>query len=322
MKIGIIGGGAFGTALAANYAHAERDVVLWMRDEKCCREINQSRRNSKYLPEISLPKGILATTRISDISQTELNLLVLPAQKTREWLVENGKYLNDRPLLACAKGVDMTNHKVQTDLIQDAIPNIKTGAISGPGFAVEIASGLPTALSIASSDPKILDDLQSQLSTRSLRLYASSDLRGVQIGGALKNVIAIAAGITIGAGLGQSARSSIITRGLAEMLKIASLYHIEPATLTGLSGLGDLILSATSSTSRNYQMGISLGRGENGNIGKTTEGAFTARAIAEQAPLNKLDLPICQGVDRLIQNEISVKMLINNLLNRPLKKET
>ena len=312
--ISILGAGAFGTALAVALA-ANGPVTLWGR------EIGWGRDNPR-LPGVRLPDAVTVTDDL-DAAMAEIVLLALPAQALGAFLRAEGARLNrpDRALVSCAKGIDLTTLTGMSGLIADACPLAGVAVLTGPSFAADIARGLPTALTLATEDPARGAALQQALSTPSLRLYRSTDVIGAELGGALKNIIAIAAGAAIGAGLGDSARAAIITRGFAEMTRLAAHLGARPETLTGLSGFGDLVLTCTSTQSRNFRYGHALGAGEPFDPGVTVEGAATARAVAAIAAAQGIDMPLSATLGRVIDGAVPIRDGIAQLLNRPLKEE-
>ncbi len=314
MSIAILGAGAFGTALAVSLA-ARGPVTLWGRD------IGWGRDNPR-LPGVVLPDAITVTDDLDNIT-ADILLLALPAQKLGDFLSENAPRLGraGRAYVSCAKGIDLTRLEGPSALIHAAFPGATIGVLTGPSFAADIARGLPTALTLASEDATEAERLQHALSTPNLRLYRSTDVIGAELGGALKNVIAIAAGAAIGAGYGDSARAAVITRGFAEMSRLACAMGAHPETLAGLSGLGDLVLTCTSQQSRNFRFGQALGKGETFDSEMTVEGAATARAVTALAPKLDLEMPIANVVAGLAQGQVGMKQALEALLNRPLKEE-
>ena len=314
MSIAILGAGAFGTALAISLA-ANGPVTLWGRDTSWGR-INPR------LPGIALPEQIRVTDDLSTLAEDTI-LLALPAQKLAAFLAEHGSGIahEGRRYVSCAKGIDLTTLQGPTSLIAKAFPKATVAVLTGPSFAADIARGLPTALTLACGDPASARALQHQLSTPTLRLYRSPDVTGAELGGALKNVIAIAAGAAIGAGYGDSARAAVITRGFAEMSRLAVAMGAQAETLAGLSGLGDLVLTCTSAQSRNFRFGKALGAGEAFDASTTVEGAATARAVVTLAPEFGLDMPISGIVSGLAEGRIDMGQALETLLTRPLKEE-
>lgn len=316
--IAVAGAGAFGTALAVALGRDGHQVRLWARDAGHVAEMTRSRRNESRLAGIVLPNSVSVTTQIAELTNAEVLLLVLPMQALGAFLVNHGSAVNGMALVACCKGVDLASLRGPTALIQQVCPNSPAAILTGPSFATDIAKGLPTALTIAGAD---VEALQHLLSTPTLRLYRTTDMIGAELGGALKNVIAIAAGVVIGAGLGESARAALITRGFAEMQRFAIQFGARAETLSGLSGLGDLVLTCTSTQSRNLRFGLALGAGQNFDAHTTVEGVATAQAVSRLAETHAIDMPIAQMVARLVAHEIPLDQAIRRLMSRPLKEE-
>ncbi|MBC9247320.1 NAD(P)-dependent glycerol-3-phosphate dehydrogenase [Paracoccus sp. 11-3] len=309
----ILGSGAFGTALAVALA-ANGSVTLWGRD------IDWGRENPR-LPGVTLPDQIVLTNDLASATKADTILLALPAQALRSFLDQHARRLDGKRLVSTAKGIDLQRLTGPSILIAEACPNATVAVLTGPSFAADIARGLPTALTLACGDDAAAVDLQKMLSTPVLRLYRSNDVTGAELGGALKNVIAIAAGVVIGAGFGDSARAAIITRGFAEMTRLATHMGARAETLAGLSGLGDLTLTCTSAQSRNFRFGQALGKGEEFDPSTTVEGAATARAVSALGVKLDLDMPIAAMVAKLAQGGASVKTAAESLMTRPLKEE-
>lgn len=320
MRIGIAGAGAFGAALAVALARTGREVTLWARDAAAVDKARENRRVER-LPEIDLPASIDIVSDLDALLPCDTILLALPAQATRGFVTVHAEALAGKVLVACAKGIDLTRLTGQTAIIAEAVPSATPALLTGPSFAADIARGLPTALTLACADAPCGAALQHALSTPSLRLYRTADVTGAELGGALKNVVAIACGACIGAGLGDSARAALMTRGFAEMTRFAVHYGAQPETLAGLSGLGDLALTCTSELSRNYRFGQALGRGENFDATVTVEGAATARAVTAIAQKRSLSLPISTAVAALVEQRATVAEVLQDLLSRPLKEE-
>lgn len=314
MTIAVIGAGAFGTALAASLA-SKGQVTLWGRDTGWARA-----RENPRLPGIRLPAGLQITAQIDRIEARTL-LLALPAQVLGGFLADHAGLLDGRNLVNCAKGIDLATLTGPSALIAAACPRATVAVLTGPSFAADIARGLPTALTLACADAEAAKTLQLALSTSALRLYRSTDIAGAELGGALKNIIAIAAGAAIGAGYGDSARASIVTRGFAEMQRLAAALGARPETLNGLSGLGDLVLTCTSEQSRNFRYGLALGAGRPFSKATTVEGAATARAVSALARQKGIEMPISDLVAGLAEGRIDMKNALDILLNRPLKEE-
>ena len=320
MKIGIAGSGAFGTALATSLAR-NGPVTLWSRSKDQVTDICQNGRNSARLPGIDLPDEVTATTDFGAIADADAVLLAVPMQHMRGILTANADRLGRTPLVACCKGIELKTGKGPVSVISDTVPDAVPALLTGPSFAHEIARGLPTAMTLACSDPTIGGQLQKLLSTETIRLYRTTDTTGAEIGGALKNVMAIACGAVIGAGLGNSARAALMTRGYAEMVRMAAVLGAHPDTLAGLSGFGDLALTCTSEQSRNFRLGLAIGRGDAFDESVTVEGAATARAVAEQSKSMNIEMPITESVVALLDRKQTLNQVVSQLLNRSLKEE-
>ena len=320
MRIAVAGAGAFGTGLAIALA-ANGAVTLWARDDDAATQMQTTRENAARLPGHILPEQITVTSDIDDLFAAETILLAIPAQKLGAWLEANKDHLSGKRLVACCKGIDQTTLRGPVAQIDSIVPDATSAMLTGPSFAADIANHLPTALTLACDDPVEGEYLQAALSTPTLRLYLSGDVIGAQLGGALKNVIAIACGVCIGAGFGESARSAVITRGFAEMRRIGRTLGADPETLTGLSGFGDLALTCTSDASRNYRFGLSIGSGKDFDPATTVEGAATAISVTNLAQKHDLDLPICRVVSDLSSGKIDPETALATLLSRPLRKE-
>ena len=318
MTVTVAGAGAFGTALAVALARKGAPVALLARDRATADVLLAARENPR-LPGIRLPEGVTITCA----APTEHGpvLLAIPAQALRGYLAQHAGWLGDRVLVACGKGIDLTTLTGPTATIAALLPGAVPAILTGPSFAADIARGLPTALTLACRDDAAGLLAQTLLSTPTLRLYRTTDTTGAELGGALKNVIAIACGACIGAGLGESARAALITRGYAEMQRLALRLGAEAETLTGLSGFGDLVLTCTSAQSRNYGFGLALGRGEGFDPTITVEGAATSKAVTKLAESLQIDLPISAVVAALVDRRLTVAQALTTLLNRPLKEE-
>ena len=295
-------------------------VTLWGRDAGQMNEVENTR-SSSYLPEIALPKTLKATTDLSALARSDVVLMVVPAQVTRSVLQSQDFTGIKCPILMCAKGIEVSTSCNQTDILSKFLPDHISGVVSGPGFAGEIAGGKPTALTLAVKDLALGAKLQEMLSTPSLRLYLSNDVKGVQLGGALKNVYAIACGIVRGANLGEGAQAAMLTRGFAELKELASSMGAEPETLSGLSGFGDLVLSCTSMQSRNFAFGYQVGSSADFGQTNTVEGIATAMAVGALADQHGVEMPICAAVSAVLQKQLSVSDALVQLMTRPLKRE-
>ncbi len=317
--IAVIGAGAFGTALAVAQAAEGRPVRLWGRDPAAMVAAERSRTVPR-LPGVSLPPGLVCVPDLAALGGAEVVLLALPAQASEGFLAGHAAALPAVPLVLCAKGIEARGLRLQTGIAEALAPDHALAALTGPGFAGEIARGLPTALALACADPAIGRSLQSRLATRRLRLYLTDDVTGAQLGGALKNVTAIACGMVEGAGLGASARAALMTRGFAEIARLAVAMGARAETLAGLSGLGDLSLTCNSMQSRNFALGRALGAGEV-RPGGTVEGVATARAACQLGARHGVELPIAAAVADVLDGTATIGGAMEALLARPLREE-
>ncbi len=320
MSASVLGSGAFGTALAISLA-GNAPVTLWARSAEQAKAMQDSRINKNRLPDVTLPDAITVTPDIEAAAAKDVLLVSVPMQQLRSALQEHAAVLAGKTLVACCKGIELSSGLGPISVIRETIPDARPALLTGPSFADDIARGLPTALTLACADADLIETLQSELTTANLRLYRTTDVVGAELGGALKNVMAIGCGAAIGAGLGDSARAALMTRGFAEMQRFALMRGAQPETLMGLSGLGDLVLTCSSELSRNYRFGLCLGRNEPFDTTTTVEGVATARAMADIAKTEGLDMPISATVADLSQGAYSVAKAIETLLNRPLKEE-
>ncbi|MCC0063518.1 MAG: NAD(P)-dependent glycerol-3-phosphate dehydrogenase [Defluviimonas sp.] len=321
MRIAVLGAGAFGTALAIALAAEGAPVGLWCRSPEAARAIAAGRENRARLPGAILPESVSVSAEDDLFAEAGILLLAVPMQQLAGFLETRSGALGRRKLVACAKGIDLATGQGPTSLIAAACPDATAAVLTGPSFAQDIATGLPTALTLACRDDGDGARLQAALATAVLRLYRTDDVTGAELGGALKNVIAIAAGVVTGARLGDSARAALMTRGFAEMNRIALALGARAETLAGLSGLGDLVLTCTSPKSRNFAFGHALGSGTAFDPEITVEGVATARAAIALARHHGLDLPVATMVAALAERRIAVEEAMTTLLSRPLKKE-
>jgi glycerol-3-phosphate dehydrogenase (NAD(P)+) len=320
MSVSVLGAGAFGTALAIAISR-ESDVILWARDTVHVTAMHAARMNAKRLPDAEFPARLSVTDDLENACDNDVILLAVPMQKLATFLELHHQILSKKTLVACCKGVDQATGLSAIETIETHVPDAHAAILTGPSFAADIAKGLPTALTLACSDDVTCSDLQQRLSTPALRLYRTTDTTGAALGGAFKNVIAIACGVAMGAGLGESARAALMTRGFAEMTRLAHAKGALTATLAGLSGFGDLALTCTSSQSRNYRLGLALGAGQPFDDTITVEGAATARALRDVAQTQNLDLPITVTVAAILDKTLDVRAAMAALLSRPLKEE-
>ncbi|UVF19940.1 NAD(P)-dependent glycerol-3-phosphate dehydrogenase [Microvirga terrae] len=323
--IGIAGAGAWGTALANAAANAGNDVVLWMRSPEHAAALAATRANERFLPGVALHERIRPTAALADLAGVRAVLLVTPAQTTREMSAAlAGALPRATPLVLCAKGIERASGSFLCDVVEEVRPGAPVGVLSGPSFADDVARGLPTAVTLACRDAALAQDLATALSGPTLRVYHRGDVRGVEIGGAAKNVLAIACGAVAGRGLGESAKAALIARGFAELLRFARAYGGDPETLMGLSGLGDLVLTCSSAHSRNFAFGQRLGQGMSvaeAAGGKLVEGAATASALVALARAKTIDMPIAEAVEQILSGAWSLDQAVDALMNRPVKSE-
>ena len=324
MKTGIIGGGAWGTALAQVAAAGGRESLLWVLEPDVVESINARHENAVFLPGIPLAADVRATADLADLGSCEALLVVTPAQHMRSVLerLPDG----DRPLILCAKGIEEKSGALLHDVARETCPNAPVAVLSGPTFAHEVARGLPTAVTLAADDPALAEQLRERLGSPAFRIYVSDDVAGAEIGGAVKNVLAIACGVVEGKGLGQNARAALIGRGFAEMTRFGLACGARRETLAGLSGLGDLVLTCSSTSSRNYSLGKGLGEGRlaselMADRHTVAEGAFTAPVLARLARDKGVDMPIVDGVAAMIAGRSSVDEVLASLLSRPPRAE-
>ncbi len=324
-RVAVLGAGAWGSALANVAARAGREVTLWARDAKAVAAIEATRENPR-LPGMKLAAGIAITGDIERAaSRAQAILLVVPAQELRGVaLMLNDVAPSGTPVIACAKGIERGSHRFMTEVIAECAQTALPAILSGPSFAADVARGLPTAVTIAAKDLGLAERLAQAIGSDTFRPYHTTDVRGVEIGGAAKNVLAIAAGIATGRGLGASAVAALTTRGFTELFRLGRAFSARPETLTGLSGLGDLVLTCSSPQSRNFAFGIGLGKGEalgQAGHGKLAEGAYTAPALVELARAKGVDMPIAAAIAAVLGGQLSVDAAIESLLARPLKSE-
>lgn len=324
---GVIGGGAWGTALAQVCARAGLEVTLQAREAEVVEGINASHDNPLFLPGISLDPAIRATTDLADLAACDLVLAVAPAQHTRSALTAFAPHAREGlPVLLCSKGVEQGSLKLMTEVLAETLPGAAAAVLSGPSFAGEVAGGLPTAVTLACADAALGSDLAQAIATPAFRPYLAADMIGAEAGGAVKNVLAIACGIVEGKGLGRSAHAALITRGFAELTRLAVALGAEAETVAGLCGLGDLVLTCSSPQSRNMSVGLALGRVETleaALAGKLSvaEGVASAPAVRALAAKLGVETPICEAVASILAGEAGVDEAILALLTRPLKSE-
>ena len=327
MVLSVIGAGSWGTALAQIFSEKFEEVLIWDRNEDVVNSINTKRENFKYFPNLKLNQNIKASSDLNNVYEKgNLVIVAIPVQYIRE-VLKNIQSDKQKSVLTASKGIEIKTLKLPTDVISEVLglspKNVM--ALSGPSFAKEVFKGLPTAVTLA-AEPCIGEKTQEVLNSEHFRVYLSFDIKGVEIGGAVKNVIAVATGISDGLGLGNNARASLITRGLYEMSKIANIYNANPQTLYGLSGLGDLVLTATGDLSRNRKFGILFGKGKSVDealkeVGQVVEGIETVKAVKKLQEKYDLDLPISNAVYKTIYEGLNPKEAVRFLMKRELKRE-
>ncbi|MGF1545325.1 MAG: NAD(P)H-dependent glycerol-3-phosphate dehydrogenase [Parvularculaceae bacterium] len=324
-RVGVLGAGAWGTARAQLCARNGAEAVLWARAPAHAADIRKSRENRRRLPGVALDDRVAATSDMADLAAADALLLATPAQSLAQTLalVAASCGTADRSWTAavCAKGFERGTGRLQTEILADALPNAREAVLSGPSFAVDVARDAPTAVTLACADPETAPRWIATLGGGAFRPYLSDDLVGAQVGGAAKNVVAIAAGVVVGRGLGDSARAATIARGFAEMRRLGLALGARGETLAGLSGLGDLVLTATSAQSRNFSLGLRYGRGEAIGDAPLAEGAKSAATMASLAARHGVETPIGDAVAALVDERTSVDEAIDALMARPLKDE-
>ena len=320
-SVSVIGAGAWGTALAGVAARAGRNVILCASSAETAAAISSARSNPK-LPGMTLSAAIEVTGDIERAASADVILIATPAQNLRQAATALGSHLaGGTPIVACAKGIERGTHKFMTEVIAEAAPKARAAILSGPGFADDVARGLPTAVTLAADDEALAKRLVQTLGSATFRPYHTTDVRGVEIGGAAKNVLAIAAGIAVGKKLGASAQAALVTRGFSELARFGRALGARSETLVGLSGLGDLILTCSTPQSRNFALGLALGRGEPKPSGKLAEGEFTAPVLVELATAHDVDMPVSNAIADILRSAITIDEAIEGLLTRPFKAE-
>ena len=326
-RIAVLGGGAFGTALAQTLRLAGRTVALWARNGDVVAEINERHTNSIYLPGVTLDAHLPATTDLAVVSDADLVLLVTPAQATRATAQLLAAYVRTNvPIVVCAKGIEQSSGQRLSKILAEIMPMAPLAVLSGPAFAADVVRGLPTAVTLATADASLGAVLAATIGYRNFRVYWSDDVAGVELGGSVKNVLAIAAGIVVGKRLGASAHAALVTRGFAELRRFGISLGARPETLQGLSGLGDLLLTASSPQSRNMSLGQALGEGRTlqdvlSGRRSVSEGVATAAAVVEIARRRGLEMPIAEAVHAICTGAVTVDAAMAGLLSRPFKAE-
>ncbi len=326
-RVGILGGGAWGTALAQSARRAGRDVTLWAYEFETVSEINSHHANRVYLPGVALDPAIKATAKAKDFADADLILFVVPSQFLRAVANELAPHVGaGKPVVICAKGFEENTGEFMSEVVKEVLSQAEVAVLSGPSFAGEVARNLPTALTLACESEELGKALMAALAHRNFRLYWSNDVIGTQAGGAVKNVLAIAAGIVEGRAFGRNAHAAVTTRGFAELVRLGTKLGGRFETLTGLSGLGDLILTCSSIQSRNMSLGVALGQGQAladilGARKSITEGVYSAGAVVALAQTHGIEMPICEAVHNVVKGRMSLDEAIEALLSRPLRAE-
>ena len=321
-----MGAGAWGTALSVALRRAGRAATLWARENAVASDVNVARRNRAYLPGIDLDPAIRATCDLRELADCDALLLAVPAQHLRR-AVAPLELPASTPLVVCAKGIERETRRLMSEAVSEAFPSNPVLVLSGPTFAREVAAGLPAAATLAGADAAATAELAASIASERFRPYTSDDVVGAQIGGAVKNVLAIACGISEGFGFGHNARAALVTRGLAELTRLCVAKGGRAETMAGLSGLGDLVLTCTSEQSRNYSLGLELGRGRSledalGERNSVTEGVYTAAAASALAAELGVDMPIADAVDAVLNRGAEIERVVEALLSRPIRTES
>ena len=326
-QVGVIGAGSWGTALAATIAKAGREVTLWARSNEHAAEIAKTRENRKYLAGIKLPPNIQVTNEISAFADCDCVLMVSPAQAQRAVMEQFSSVLKKQiPALICSKGIEQSSNLFMSDVLAEVAPDLTAFVLSGPSFAADVVRGLPTAVTLAGPNISSAQTVAAAIGHANFRIYSSDDIIGAQIGGAVKNVLAIACGISDGKSLGESCRAALITRAFSELTRLGNVLGARPETLVGLSGFGDLSLTCSSPKSRNYSLGFKLGQGETlkqilSTRHTVSEGVFTAGVVVEIAHKNKIEMPICEAVHAIVSGKSDPDTELARLLARPMRAE-
>lgn len=326
-KIGIIGAGAWGTALAQTLAKAGRDIILWAREPALVEAINTTRENPTYMPGVKLHENITATDSLTEAGTCDALMICTPAQFVRSTLQAlKPDIAEGKPCIICSKGIEIETGFLMSEVAQDVVPQATYAILTGPTFAREIAEGKPSAVTVAIKDKDVAQEIIESIGNKNLRTYITEDILSAQIGGAIKNVIAIACGVIYGLKMGESARAALLTRGLAEMGRLASAMGAKKETLMGQCGVGDLILTCSSMQSRNFSLGVAIGEGKKvedilKDRKSVTEGVHTAKALMVMARNNAVDLPISEAVHKCVNEGVSIEETIQKMLDRPVRAE-
>ena len=327
-RINVIGSGAWGTALANILAGKHKNVWLWARRAEVADQINKAHENKYNLSGIHLHNTLKASTNLEDVCNADIVLMVTPAQRMREILETMRPALSeDTVLVLCSKGIELKSEKLMSEVAEEIVPDNRTIILSGPNFAHEIAVNQPAGTTLAGKDLKLAEHVQNEIGTHFFRPYITDDVIGVQIAGALKNVIAIACGAAQGLGFGESTRASLVTRGMAEIARLGCAMGAQPETFLGLSGMGDMMLTCSSMNSRNFSLGHALGKGKTladiqAGRNSVTEGVHTAKAAIDLAKKHHIDMPVSMAVYQCLHEDLGIEDALKNMLSRPYVSET
>lgn len=326
-SIEVVGAGAWGTALAQVFANGERNTTIWAREAEVVDAINNKHENTPFLPGVPLHKNLKATSDIKEVAKKDIVLVVSPAQYARNAFIDLNLHVSpDTPIVICSKGIELQSGMLLSRVAEEILPNSKIAVLTGPTFASEVARGLPCAVTVACDNKDLGFQLQEALGVKGFRPYITNDVIGTQLGGAIKNVIAIACGIIEGRKLGESARAALVTRGVAEIARLGAAMGAEKSTLLGMCGIGDLMLTCSSKQSRNFSLGYALGQGESlddilSNRNSVTEGVHTSKAALALAKRHAVDMPITEAVHKCLNEGVPIADAIEEMLNRPFKYE-
>ncbi len=323
-SISVIGGGAWGTALAQTFARSGKETTIWARESDVVASINVSHENPVYLRNVKLSEDLKATDSLEEAAQSDIILMVTPTQFMRGTLEQMKEHLGGKPVVICSKGVELNTGLLLSQVAQEVMPEAKVAILTGPTFAREIAMGMPSAATIGADDLEFAKELQSALGVKNFRPYICNDIIGTQLGGAIKNVIAIACGIVYGRKMGESARAALLTRGVAEIARLGVAMGAQKDTLLGMCGIGDLMLTCSSVQSRNFSLGKALGEGQTleevlGPRKAVTEGVHTSKSTLELAKKYAVDMPITSAVNECLNEGVSIDDAIDQMLNRPFR---
>ena len=327
MTIGILGSGAWGTALSCMLSEKNDKIIIWSNEKQTAQQINNLRINKVYLPNIRIPKNVIATNNLEDLKLCKFIFICVPSQFIKKIITKFKKFWNkDMMFINCSKGIEHSSNLIISDVIKKIFPKSKIAILSGPSFAIEVAKKKPTAITIAAKNQNYAKKLALILNSKNFRCYYTNDIIGVQFGGIIKNILAIASGIIESQKLGSSANAALITRGLAEMKRIGLAYGAKENTFYGLSGLGDLMLTCNSKLSRNFATGLLLGKGKKINeikkLKTISEGVINSKTIFKLSKKKKIEMPVCESIYKILYKKNKIKEMIKKILSRNIKKET